>query len=200
MSVQLITKADIRQLSVVGSAMEVIDWTLYDTLTVANAGTQTAFRFFQQSIGQSGNSLEVTNLEIPGQLPAGYKFVCQKIILTPRANLSLSAAGVKDAVAVTQRGSAQLFIGTRPYLQAPCENLIGGGFTGFSATATAAGTNDLAYVAPKSAASGHIEYAPVIPANFSFSLLLNFDAAPVVSASIGLRAQMVGKLIRPRQG
>lgn len=193
-NVQLITKKDIRELSVVGKSLEVIDWVLYDTLTIASGGTQTAFRFFQQSQGQSGVSLAQTNLEIPGQLPAGYKFVCQKIVLTPATDLALSAPGVGDQVAVTHRGSAQLFIGTRPYLQTPVQNLVGGALIGFAATA------NLAYAAARTVINGEMEYSPVIPANFSFSLLIQYDAAPTLTANITLAAQMVGKLIRPRQG
>jgi hypothetical protein len=193
-NVQLITRKDIKELSVVGKSLEVIDWVLYDTLTVAAAGTQTAFRFFQQSQGQAGISLAQTNLEIPGQLPAGYKFVCQKLILNAQTPLTLLAAGVKDQVAVTHRGGAQLFIGTRPYLQVPTQDLVGGALTGFAAT------QDLAYASARTVINGEMEYSPVIPANFSFSVLLNYDAAPVVSANIALQLQMVGKLIRPRQG
>jgi hypothetical protein len=197
-NVQLITKRDIKELSVVGKSLEVIDWVLYDTLTIATGGTQTAFRYFQQSQGQAGVSLAQTNLEIPGQLPAGYKFVCQKIVLTPATNLALTAAGVKDQVAVSHRGSAQLFIGTRPYLQTPVQNLVGGALVGFSSAFDAA--TALTYGAARTVINGEMEYSPVIPANFSFSLLIQYDAAPTVSASLTLAAQMVGKLIRPRQG
>jgi len=197
-NVQLITRKDIKELSVVGKSLEVIDWVLYDTLTIANGGTQTAFRFFQQSQGQAGVSLAQTNLEIPGQLPAGYKFVCQKIVLTPSTNLALTVAGVKDQTAITHRGSAQLFIGTRPYLQTPVQNLAGGALVGFAGSFDAA--TSIAYAASRTVINGEMEYAPVIPANFSFSLLIQYDAAPVVSANLTLAAQMVGKLIRPRQG
>lgn len=197
-NVQIMTRQQVRELSVVGASMEILDWVLYDTLTIANGGTQTAFRFFQQSIGQSGLSLESTNLEIPGQLPAGYKFVCQKIVCSPATSLTLTAATAKDIVAVSQRGVSQLFIGTRPYTQLKMSNLIGGGLMGFSSAFDAA--TALTYVTPRTVINGELEYGISIPANYSFSVLVNYDAAPVVSADIKVTMQMVGKLIRPRQG
>lgn len=193
--VEVLTRKDIRDLSVVGGGVEVIDWVLYDTLTIATGGTQTSFRFFQQSIGQSGLSLESTDMEIPGQLPAGYKFVCQKLIATPRQGLALTVASLKDLFAVTHRGSAQLFIGTRPYLQVPMVDLVGGVLQGF-----AAGGVEVAYANPRTVISGEMEYAPVIPANYSFSVLVQYDTAPVLAANISVQLQAVGKLIRPRQG
>lgn len=196
--VQIMTKQQVRELSVVGQSLEVIDWTLYDTLNIANGGAQVSFRFFQQAIGQAGLSLESTNMEIPGQLPAGYKFVCQKIVATPVIGLTLTAAGAKDVVAITQRGRAQLFIGTRPYTQVPLVNLIGGGLMGFAGAFDAA--TSLAYVTPRTVVCGELEYGITIPANYSFSVAVDYDAAPVVAADIKLKIQMVGKLIRPRQG
>ena len=196
--VDLMSKRDLAQLAVVGQSLEVLDWILYDKLTFTTGGTQTAFRYFQQAQGNAGLSLEATNMEIPGQLPAGYKFVAQKIVMTPRQGLAIGSVSAKDAFAVTHRGSAQFFIGTRPYLQCPVSNLIGGAFVGFAAATSAA--VDVAYVAPRTVINGEMEYSPVIPANFSFSVLLNYDAAPVLTANIDAYVQIVGKLIRPRQG
>ena len=196
--IDVLTRKDLRELAVVGSQLEVIDWKLYDTLTVATGGTQTSFRYFQQAIGQGGISLETTNMEIPGQLPAGYKFVCQEVLLVPKQALTLTAASVKDEFAVTHRGRAQFFIGTRPYLQVPLQDLIGGTFHGFAAAFDAA--TSIAYASPRAANNAKLEYSPVIPANYSFSMLVEYDTAPVLTASIPLQMQFVGKLIRPRQG
>jgi len=193
-NIQIMTRQQVRELSVVGQSLEVLDWVLYDTQTIATGGTQTSFRFFQQAIGQGGLSLDSTNMEIPGQLPAGYKFVCQKIVATPKQGLTLTANSVKDIFAVSHRGNAQLFIGTRPYTQTPMVNLIGGGFMGFAAI------QDLAYATPRTVVNGELEYGISIPPNYSFSVLLNYDLAPTLVADVKLTMQMVGKLIRPRQG
>ena len=198
--VEMMTKKDIRDLSVIGGGLEILDWILYDTLTIATGGTQTAFRFFQQAVGQAGISLEKTNMEIPGQLPAGYKFVCQKICAVPRQALGLTIASLKDAVAVCQRGHVQFFIGTRPYIQMPLQNLLGGLLQGFAATAVGAGTLEVAYAQPRTVLNGEMEYSPVVPANYAFNLALDYDVAPTLTASVDLQIQLVGKLVRPRQG
>jgi len=200
MAIEVLTRADIKNLSVVSQGqLEIIDWWLYDTLTVAQGGTATSFRFFQQAIGSTiGGSpitLEQTNMEIPGQLPAGYKFICQKMVFQPIQKTDLKVDSVKDAFAVSHRGHAQFFIGTRPYMQLPVKELIGGTFNGF-----AAGGTEVAYASPRTIVNGEFEYSPAIPANFSFSLVVDYPVAPVLVADIAIRAMMVGKLVRPKQG
>jgi len=198
MGVNIMTRQQVRELSVVGQSLEVIDWVLYDTLTLSTGGTQVAFRFFQQAVGQAGISLDKTNMEIPGQLPAGYKFVCQKIVALPRILPTLTAASVKDMASVSHKGHAQFFIGTRPYMQAPLVNLVGGAFVGFVGAFDAA--TSLAYAAPRTVINGELENGITIPANFSFSIAVDYDAAPTLAANTDLTIQLVGKLIRPRQG
>lgn len=200
--VELLSRKDLRDLSVISSGLEILDWILYDTLNVGTSNTKVSFRFFQNSISGS-TSIEKTNLEIPGQLPAGYKFVAQKLVFMPRIGGSandalplLTSAYVKDMIGVSHRGAAQFFIGTRPYLQCPLVDLIGGALTGWSA----ASSQDQSYAAPRTIINGELEYAPVVPANFSFSVLVNYDTAPTPVAAIDLQMQIVGKLIRPRQG
>ncbi|MDE1822335.1 MAG: hypothetical protein KGI98_15970 [Euryarchaeota archaeon] len=196
--IELLSRKDIANLSVVGASTEVLDWVIYDTLTIATGGTATQFRFFQQSYGQSGVSLEQTNMEIPGQLAAGYKFVCKRIVATPVVKNDLARASLIDAYNVTHAGRAQFFIGNRPYLQVPMQVLIGGGFGGFAATTVAAESTN--YVAPRAVISGSMDYSPVIPATYSFSVLLDYPAAPTLAASVPLRMQLVGLILRPRQG
>jgi hypothetical protein len=197
--VQVLTRADVKALGVVGKELEVLDWVLYDNLTFANGNTTTQFRYFQQSQGVGGVTLEKTNMEIPGQLPKGYKFVCQKIVFTPRQKATVVKADFLDMFGITHRGRAQLFIGTRPYFQAPLVDLIGGAFTGFAAGAVG-GDIDLAYAAPRTIINGELEYSPAIPDNYSFSVLLDYDTAPNPTATLDMYCQLVGKLIRPRQG
>jgi len=199
MKVSVLTRKDVRDLSVIAGGLEVLDWVLYDTLSIAT-GAVTQLRFFQQATGQAGITLEKTNMELPGQLPAGYKFVIQKLVATPRIGLALTGALVKDMVAVTHRGYAQLMIGTRPYLQCPLINLIGGAFQGFFGTAVGGTLLEQGYVAPRTIVNGELEYSPAIPANFTFSVQVGYDTAPTVSATTDLCIQAVGKLIRPRQG
>jgi hypothetical protein len=199
-NVEVMTRKDVRDLSVIAGGLEVLDWVLYDTLVVPVPTASNSYRFFQQAIGTNGISLESTNMEIPGQLPAGYKFVCQKLIMVPKQALTLTIADLRDINALVSRGRAQFFIGTRPYLQVPVADLIGGQLQGFAATAAGAASFEVAYAAPRTVINGELEYSPVLPANYSFSVLVEYDTAPVVVKATPLQVQMVGKLIRPRQG
>lgn len=192
--VRVLTRANVRELSVVQPGLEVIDWVLYDTLNVAAGGAATSFTFFQQAVGQAGITLETTNMEIPGQLPSGYQFVGQKIIMEPLpAGLITLPATMVDAYNVTHAGRSQFFIGNRPYLQLPIKNLIGGAFTGFTGVA-------VGYAQSRTIVNGEMEYSPVIPANYSFKVQNDYDAAPVLTAAVKVRCQIIGKMIRPRQG
>ncbi len=195
MPIEVLTRQDVRDLSVVGNGLEILDWVLYDTLRPATGGTVTSFRFFQQAVGNGGISLETTNMEIPGQLPAGYKFVCQKITAKVREATTLVSADVIDMHALLERGRAELFIGTRPYFQIPMDVLSGGGLHGWDGAAAT-----VAYAAPRTVINGELAYSPVIPANYSFSVLVNYDAAPTLAKTTDLQIRLVGKLIRPRQG
>jgi hypothetical protein len=196
--VEVMTKQDIRNLEVVGADLEVLDWMLYDTLNILTGGTQSTFRFFQQAFGNAGVTKEITNMEIPGQLPSSHKFVAQKLILQPVPNaLDYTLPPAQDQLAVTHRGWASFNIGRASYLECPNQCLLGGAFTGFGSGAAAAAS---LYAAPRTVVNGELEYSPVIPATFSFSVVLEYPAAPTLVANQLLRLIMVGKLVRPRQG
>jgi hypothetical protein len=198
--IEVLTKKDIRDLSVVGGGTDILDWVLYDTLVIANAGTQTSFKFFQQSVGPNGITLAQTNMDIPAQLPNGVKFVAQKIVLQVQkpAAMPVTAAQLTDEMKITHQGVAQFIIGTRPYLQLPTQALLGGGFSGFASAFDA--STAAAYAAGRSIVNGEMEYSPVIPSTFNFSVQVDFPAAPSVAANQSLRCCIVGKLLRPRQG
>ena len=195
MGVAIMTRQDIARREVVGADQEILDWVLYDTLTILTGGTQTAFRFFQQAFGQAAITKEITNMEIPGQLPARHLFVLQKVVLQPVLNvLTGVVAAFTDALAVTHRGWSSLNIGRASYLESPVQMLIGGAFTGFG------GVGAEVYAASRTVINGELEYSPVIPATFSFSLSIDYPVAPTLAANQQLRCLLVGKMIRPRQG
>lgn len=195
---EVLTRQQVRQLSVVQAGLEVIDWILYDKLIFATGGTAVTGTFFQQAVGQAGVTKEVTDMEIPGQLPSGHKFVCQKIVVSalPAVAGLTSADYVADAFALTHAGYAEMNIGTRPYLTCPILDLIGGNLQGFAGGATSFG----AYAQSRTVINGELEYSPVIPSNYAFNVTVTYPAAPTLTANTGLRCQLVGKMIRPRQG
>ena len=201
---KVLTRSQIAQLSVVQNTLEVIDWILYDTLILANGGAVTDLTFFQQSVGQSGITKETTNLEIPGQLPAGHEFVCQKIIFEGLPDIDTAAGAIpqylQDALKVTHEGFGSFNIGTRPYLEAPLKNFIGGTLIGFASLDAQAAPQSAVYAQGRTVVNGEMEYAPVIPANYAFNFAAKYPTAPTVSVDTRIRCQFIGKLIRPRQG
>jgi len=197
--VEVLTRKDVRDLSVVGGGLEILDWVMYDTLTIANGGTQAEFKFFQQAVGPGGITLQDTNMDLPGQLSNGFKLIAQKLVVQPIMS-ALTIAALKDAYEVSHKGVAVFYIGTRDYFKVPIVNLLGGGFLGFAATAVGGGTLEVAYAMPKTVINGELEYSPSIPSTFTFSVVLSYPAAPTVAVGLKVRTSIVGKLIRPRQG
>jgi hypothetical protein len=205
--IDILTRQDLRSLAVVGGGLEVLDWTLYDTLPLVNAGTQTVFKFFQQAVGPAGVTLETTNMDLPGQLSNGYRFCIESLRLVPKVQLAagiptMTIAAFRDAVATTATGTAVLFIGGRDYLKVPAQSLLGGGFIGFGATAVGAGSLEVVSAYPRTGMrDGVLEYKLVLPSTFQFAVELSyFSGAPTLVAPINLRCELKGKIIRPRQG
>ena len=101
---------------------------LYDFQTYAAAGA-TEFTFFQVPQGQSGKTLDDTNLEVAGSLPAPKNFLVQsiEIYLFPGVNPVTVANGTgtdatasnfaNDVYALQQAGFLDFFIGSKSYLQ-----------------------------------------------------------------------------------
>jgi hypothetical protein len=195
--VDVLTRAQVRQLSVVQESFEILDWWYYDTITIAQGGTASVITFFQQSQGQGGLTKETTNMEIPSQLMSGYKLVAQKITCEPMPATYIGAStSFIDQYNVTHAGFAEFYIGGRNYMEVPIKNLLGGHFFGFSGGSQAGVT----YGQSKTVLNGQMEYSPVIPATFNFGVRFTYPAAPTLTAAVKVRVQIVGKLIRPRQG
>lgn len=193
--VQVLDKNALRQLSVVQPSLEILDWHLYDTLTILSGGSQTQFTFFQQAIGQGGITKETTNMTLPSQLPSGHRMVVEKVILEVIPTAALGPSFLADVVAPTHNGYAEFAIGGRNYLEVPNKVLIGGYLFGFAGADAAT-----SYAQGKSLISGKLDYMPTIPSTFNFGVTLTFPAAPTLSANVKARVYLSGKLVRPRQG
>ena len=198
--IEVLSRKDLRDLAVVGGGSDIIDWELYDTLTIPTAGTQVSFKFFQQSVGPNGITLEQTNMDIPAQLPNGVRFVVQEILAQPVINTTLLKSDLVDLVKVSHAGIITLNIGTRSYFQVPILNCIGGVLQGFAATAVGAANLETVYSGPRSLVSGKLEYSPVLPSTFNFNCTLDYPTAPLPGTAVRFRVALKGKLIRPRQG
>jgi len=99
---------------------------LYDFQTRAATGVAQQ-RFFQEPIGQSSKTLEDTNMELSGQIPAGRAFLVTDIQVAffPGANPIGTGTGTgpldqsnwNDAWLLLKAGYLEFFIGSKAYLQ-----------------------------------------------------------------------------------
>lgn len=200
--IEVLSRKDLRDLAVVGGGSDIIDWTLYDTLNIPVAGSQVSFKYFQQSVGPNGITLEQTNMDIPAQLPNGVRFVVQEILARPIIGVGMVKADLVDLHKVSHNGVLTFNIGTRTYFQVPILDCIGGLLQGFSSAATTVAATNLetTYAGPRSLVNGKLEYSPVIPSTFNFAVNLDYPAAPAPTVAVKFRIELKGKLIRPRQG
>lgn len=106
---------------------EITRQTLYDTLTY-NAAGQSNLTFFQNPVGQAGKTLEDTNMEAAGQLPAPKYFLVESIEIRffPGVNPVVSSNFpttqavttnfTNDVYAFQKAGYLDFFIGSKSYL------------------------------------------------------------------------------------
>lgn len=104
----------------VQDAKEVIRQTLYDTQTYLAAG-QTQLSFFQAPVGQAGKTLQETNMELAGSLPAGKSFLVEGIgiHLVPTAAPVVATATanfINDIQTFAKAGFLKLQISSKDYL------------------------------------------------------------------------------------
>ncbi len=95
---------------------------LYDFQTYPAAGVQELI-FFQVPQGQGGKTLDDTNLEIAGSLPAPKEFLITsvQVVFYPaavpgRRGTSVTATNWNDVYGLSQRGHLRLFIGSKEYV------------------------------------------------------------------------------------
>lgn len=103
-------------------AVEALWNPLYDYQTYPAAGVNELI-FFQVPQGQGGKSLDDTNLEIAGSLPAPKEFLITsvQVMFYPAADPGREAAAAvatnwNDVYALSQAGHLRLFIGSKEYV------------------------------------------------------------------------------------
>lgn len=106
---------------------EVVKDSLYHYQTYAAAG-QTSLTFFQTPVGQAGNTLEETNMELAGQLPAPKNFLVDSIEIifypndlpvTEQNTATTDFVGsdaANDVYTALKLGFLDFFIGSKSYL------------------------------------------------------------------------------------
>lgn len=117
-ALQAMKKYDVNR----AGAVEALWNPLYDYQTYPTAGVQELL-FFQVPQGQGGKTLDDTNLEIAGSLPAPKEFLITsvQVVFYPAANPGREAASNvatnwNDVYGLSQRGHLRLFIGSKEYV------------------------------------------------------------------------------------
>lgn len=184
---------------------------LYDSATYAAAG-QTQLNFFQLPIGQSGKTLENTNMKAAGQLPANNFFFCTGIELQFLPNMDVASLGApaaqefaNDVWDFSRYGYLDFFIGSKSYLtEAPLNKfppktgLIVSGHMSDATTAAAALNNRVTYT---NLGGRPYELKPgiLLTPNQNFSVSLNWGTARAISTTANVFVSLTGFLYRQSQ-
>ena len=191
---------------------------LYDYQAYGTGGS-TIFTFFSVPVGQGTaragggvKTLEDTNMDVAGQLPAPKHFLCtgiEVVMFQGAATLSqLSAAaistGLADLAGVLQRGFLNLFIGSKSYLVDGPLNVFPPSF-GLAGMVAMAGTttadtkvDSITYI--RSFGKPY-DISPVfIPSAQNFKVTLEFpDGAVTVGTAGVIGVRLLGFLYRLSQ-
>lgn len=209
--------AQLGQYNVTLPGYEAITQTLYDFQAYPALG-QTSLTFFAVPVGQSGKTLEDTNMTLAGQLPANQQFLITSVEVlffptTPTVAAGMPAvygadavaAQVNDAYIVARSGYLRMIIGSKDYLvESPLGRLPGK--TQFDITAAAvAGTTTgtatqsrIAY--GKSSGRPYALRAPLrLTENMNFSVSLNWATAQAIANPGRIGVVLDGILYRKAQ-
>jgi hypothetical protein len=186
--------------------VEVIWEPLYHYVTYPAAGAQ-IFTFFQNPLGQGGNTLSDTNMRSAGQIPKGQQFV----ITSVQVELFLDGDDIQDAGdpdqylrdyhnVMTGSANLQLEIGSKDYLQQgplnkfpPVQNVD---------ASIALGTGNAALEGSSYAVGGGNTFniVPVtLTSNQNFSVTINFDTAIAINADARFGVTLNGYKFRNAQ-
>lgn len=180
-------------------AVEALYQPLYDFQTRAATGVSQQ-RFFQEPIGQSSKTLEDTNMELSGQIPAGRAFLVTDIqvvffpgsdpIQTGTDPGVLASENWNDAWKLYKAGYLEFFIGSKAYLQDgplmkfPPHFRMAGGADNYFTEDTA---TDQQWAYDYATNAGPIyKITPVqLMANQNFNVSLNYPSAAVDITNAG---------------
>ncbi len=191
------------------SGMDVIYQPIYDYQTYSSAG-QTSLNFFQNPVGQLGKTLDDTNMESAGQLPAPQKFLVDAIMIDFFPGNSVNMGNVngtpdnwQDTYDVMHSGHLDFIVGSKSRLkQAPIgafpPNYRAAGAT--SVTGSTAAANTISGVDYAGFAGQMFSIIPVtIPANQNFKVTLSWATALPINADARIGVKLMGNLYRSVQ-
>ena len=198
----------------VPNVMEAITYPLYSYQSYPAAGTVQPLQFFQAAPGGTV-TLEDTNMQLPGQLPAPQSFLLQAIGIDYLPGTAASRFGAQSAngqlndfYAIMRRGYLELEIGSKIYLrfgslmQMPPRAHINGVAAISDQTTPAAAMQSMVQVGYS---DGPV-FSPrplLIPPSQNFNVRLSWPAGavaiPSADAAARIGVQLLGTLYRPAQ-
>ena len=181
---------------------QIINWTLYDTLTYTS-GTTTLLTYF--------NAIRATrnlgNMEVASVIPHPKAFIIRAIGVRPLRNTVLAttaADAFNDLKLLVDNGWFVLTIGNKEYGVWTLDRLPGGG--GVWADSAGAGgeaTDEFISHAEHGIPSAQNMYTLsqplLIDPNINFNVTLNWAAAQTLTADANIRVYLDGEMIRPVQ-
>jgi hypothetical protein len=192
--------------------LDVIVEPRYDTQTILAAGAL-QLTYFQVPLGQGASNfaaatvakqLSDTNMDLAGQLPAGYNFKLLGFRVQPHFNMTAA-----DARLWSSGGWFTFTIASKPYLRTPLDTIPAGSGPFGSGGATADATSRMVAHGWPALSNGYtIGKKPLdLSQSQNFSVVLNWTTlSPVTSTAPGqaaaglvLRVYLDGYLYRPVQ-
>lgn len=122
-----------------GTEGERIDWTYYDTATLAAATT--THRLFTNPLGAGGKTLDLTNLTQAGQIPQGQNLQVKAIKLMYKTAAAKATAAVQNFYDMLSQTTISIKLQNKDSMGQWTLQEISGASTLFALTPTAAGDN-----------------------------------------------------------
>ncbi len=192
-------------------AVEAIWAPLYDTQTLALAGGTTELIYFQVPQGQAGKTLDETNMEVAGSLPAPKEFLITsvQVAVYPQKDpgefgIAVTPTNWNDVYGLSQSGHLRLFIGSKEYVvDAPIGKFPPRWWVaGADAVATsnaAAERGAIDYATFRGPIYEVVPYRLIPTQNFSVTLRWNSGGSPVLISNAVIRIVLGGFLYRLSQ-
>jgi hypothetical protein len=188
----------------IANAKEVIFQPLYDYQPYAQAG-QLNLTFFQTPAGSGTKTYADTNMDMPGQLPAGMNFLCVGVELAfyPGGTIETTAANsfADDTYLVSKSGFVELNLLQKNYLREAPLGVFPQqvGLTGFAATNITSAT-DGSLIEYARGCGPMYQITPLrIPASQNFSVKISWPTAQAISVAGRIGCRLIGYTYRNAQ-
>jgi len=178
------------------SGGEVVDWTYYDTLVMAN--TTTIWRQFTQGIGQGSpaKTLDYTNMTLGGQIPNRQRLTIREIRLHYTTSAMRNTAAVQLFYKMLCSTTLEFMITGKDSLLTVTLQEILGASTLFALTPTTSGDN-IPIILPRYSGKFLLRIPIILSAQTPFEVRVTHQTAPDAALNGDfLRLGLHGKLER----